>query len=224
MINYVKSTDDLSVYCHISNDLGDTYTFTVVALDNYHQIPFMVNGKECMNYTIEIPNSSETDIPIDLGKFLPGRHDLVFLMTINAGMKVSESDPMTDGFMDGSMRSTFIVDDDTELNNPITYQADTSDTKYTNISIEKKDDESYELSFAGSYDDDKYISAIVFDNYEEIESYTMELGANKKVTIPFKYSPDNSVNHELTAVILYQTDGNDPEEPMKSHFSNRVQF
>lgn len=226
MINYVKSTDDLSVYCHISNDLGDTYTFTVVALDNYHQIPFMVNGEECLNYTIEIPNSSETDIPIDLGEFVSGRHDLVFLTIINAGMKVSESDSITvtDGYMDGSMRSTFIVDDDTELNNPITYQTGTSDTIYSGISIEKKDDESYELSVSGVYDDDKYISVIVFDNYEEIENYTMELGAKKKATIPFDYSPDDSVNHELTAVVLYQTDGNNPEEPMEDHFSNRVQF
>lgn len=224
MTNYTNSTEDLSLYYHISNDLGDTHTFTIVVLDNYHQIPFIVNGKKCLNYTVEIPNLEETDIPIDLGKLTSGRHDIVFLTSINAGTKEIEFDPIVHGFMDSAHRSTFIVDDDNELYNPITYQTNASNTEYSGVNLKKIDNESYELSVAGEYDDNKSVSVIVFDNYEEIGKYTLELGAKKSVSIPFYYSADSNIKHELSAVVLYKTDGDDPEKPIDSLFSARLQF
>lgn len=224
MTNYKKSTEDLSLYYHISNDLGNTHTFTIVILDNYHQIPFVVNDEECLNYTVEIPNFEETDIPIDLGKLTSGRHDIVFLTFINAGTTEIGFDPIVHGFMDSAHRSTFIVDDDNELYNPITYHANAEDNEYLGVNLKKVDKDSYELSVAGVYDDDKCVSVIVFDNYEEIGKYTLELGAMNSVSIPFNYSADNNIKHELAAVLLYKTDGDDSEEPIDSLFSTRIQF
>lgn len=213
------STEDIIVKFHLSNDLGENHVFTLVVLDNYKQIPFVIDNQEGKNYSVELANKNETDIPINLGKMNAGRHDVVFLVFVDAIIQPAEDSVIVGN---SAIRAIFIIDSDNSYTNPVMATNVYSESDDDSLNLQVSDNDEYELSISSS-DEDQITSIIVFDNYEEIESYTINLKSKTKTVIPFSYHmPSDSATHVISAVALSNADGSENDTPITSKFSDEI--
>ncbi len=59
----------------------------------------------------------------------------------------------------------------------------------------------------------------------QISSYTIIVPTECKISIPFEIDIDDNNNHELEAVMLYDTSGNySSDKILNSRYTNRIQF
>ena len=74
----------------IQNDLGKTFCFTLVIIDNFEQKSFWVDGVEMDYCTVKVKNGDNIQVPVELKNLYYGKNDMIYIWFIGTNRDMTE--------------------------------------------------------------------------------------------------------------------------------------
>ena len=218
----------------LTNNLGETYNFTLVIFDNYEQIDFNVDDEILNQCTVKVHDSSTINIPIKINSLEKGKHDFVFAVFVNTYDYLSVDERLIAGRYDSQLRSIVIVDSKTEFMNefvPCNIKAITARTN--GVIFNKLNGSDYSLEIGNLDDEIQECAIILLDNFEQVDLSKssgdpylyVKLNPEEEIVIPMEeYLDDKDKNHEYSAICIRNAGDNGENFLGNVFFSNRILY
>lgn len=65
----LEEGETFSKFISIINNMGADWCYTLIAFDNYRQIPFFVEGKELVTCSVKVKNGESVQVPVEIRNF-----------------------------------------------------------------------------------------------------------------------------------------------------------
>ena len=230
-INIIQD-ESFECFLSLNNCMGEKKTFTVLILDCYNQVDFIVDNNRLTECTVSLKNGENIEIPISVDKLDIGTHNLKFLILLDAYANPNTKTIDSLSSTDSILQCNVIVSEDTIESVPQTdassdysktffstdspLQFKSSSTISDGISIVKENNQYY-IKVGNLSDSVKKGVLILFDNYKQIplelksssQNYGyFELDSQKEFLYPIDLTMDldDRTDHLLSAVCIYWID------------------
>lgn len=225
---YLSEDDSFEKFINIGNFVNHDSKYKILAFVDFKQSEFYVDAKEYSEFTVNIKEQTDLQIPIKLPQLEEGFHDIIFAIVTYPDIFLSDVDRGNSEMnhilyirfkiiIDQNHKYSYKLTEFTTNNNgaiPEIFIHEDKDILKRLTTIKIKDNANLYLTIGNIYDEDKEFAIIFLKDWKQVsilnnqEVLYTKLESNQKFTIPIKLDFSEKGYHEINAILIEDPFGN----------------